>query len=29
MKGYKIKLKDGEDKVLAQWILQNAEKDWE
>ena len=29
MKGYKNKLKDGEDKVLAQWIIQNAEKDWE
>ena len=24
MKGYKNKLKDGEDKVLAQWIIQNA-----
>jgi len=29
MKGYKNKLKDGEDKVLAQWIIQNAEKCWE
>ena len=29
MKGYKNKLKDGEDKILAQWIIQNAEKDWE
>ena len=29
MKGYKNKLKDGEDKVLAQWIIQNAEKGWE
>jgi len=29
MKGYKNKFKDGEDKVLAQWIIQNAEKDWE
>jgi len=29
MKGYKYKLKDGEDKVLAQWIIQNAEKGWE
>ena len=28
MKGYKNKLKDGEDKVLAQWIIQNAEKGW-
>ena len=26
MKSYKNKLKDGEDKVLAQWIIQNAEK---
>ena len=29
MKGYKYKLKDGEDKVLAQWIIQNAENSWE
>ena len=29
MKGYKNKLKDGDDKVLAQWIIQNAENDWE
>ena len=29
MKGYKNKFKDGEDKVLAQWIIQNAEKGWE
>ena len=29
MKGYKNKLKDGEDKVLAEWIIQNAEKGWE
>ena len=29
MKGYKNKLKDGEDKVLAQWIIRNAEKGWE
>ena len=28
MKGYKNKLRDGEDKVLAQWIIQNAEKGW-
>ena len=28
MKGYKNKLKDGEEKVLAQWIIQNAEKGW-
>jgi len=29
MKGYKNKLRDGEDKVLAQWIIQNAQKGWE
>ena len=29
MKGYKNKLKDGEDKVLAQWIIQNAQNGWE
>ena len=29
MKGYKHKLKDGEDKVLARWIIQNAEMGWE
>ena len=29
MKGYKNKLKEGEDKVLAQWFIQNAEKGWE
>ena len=29
MKGYKNKLKDGEDKALAQWIIQNAERGWE
>ena len=29
MKGYKNKLSDGEDKVLAQWIIQNAENGWE
>ena len=29
MKGYKNKLKDAENKVLAQWIIQNAEKGWE
>ena len=29
MKGYKNKLMDGEDKVLSQWIIQNAEKGWE
>ena len=29
MKGYKNKLKDGEVKVLAKWIIQNAQKGWE
>ena len=29
MKGYKNKLKVGEEKVLAQWIIQNAQKGWE
>ena len=29
MKGYKHKLKGGEDKILAQWIIQNAQKGWE
>ncbi len=29
MKGYKNKLKEGEDKVLSQWIIQNAQKGWE
>ena len=29
MKGYKNKLKNGEDKVLSQWIIENAEKGWE
>ena len=29
MKGYKNKLKDGEDKILAQWIIQNAKEGWE
>ena len=28
MKGYKRKLNDGEDKVLAQWIIENAENGW-
>ena len=28
MKGYKKKLNDGEDKVLAQWIIENAANDW-
>ena len=29
MKGYKHKLKDGEDKILAKWIIQNAENGWD
>ena len=29
MKGYKNKLQNGEDKILAQWIIQNAQKGWE
>ena len=29
MKGYKHKLKEGEDKILAQWIIRNAENGWE
>ena len=29
MRGYKNKLKEGEDKILAQWIIQNAQKGWE
>ena len=29
MKGYKHKLKEGEDKILAQWIIQNAVNGWE
>ena len=29
MKGYKNKFKDGEDKILAQWIIQNAREGWE
>jgi len=28
MKGYKNKLRDGEDKILAQWIIQNAQEGW-
>ena len=28
MKGYKKKLNDGEDKTLAQWIIENAENGW-
>ena len=29
MKGYKHKLWNGEDKILAEWIIQNAQKGWE
>ena len=29
MKGYNHKLNDGEDKILAQWIIENAQKGWE
>ena len=29
MKGYKRKLKNGEDKILAEWIIQNAQKGWD
>ena len=29
MKGYKHKLRNGEDKFLAEWIIQNAENGWE
>ena len=29
MKGYKHKLKGGEDEILAQWIIQNAENGWD
>ena len=28
MKGYKHKLENGEDKILAQWIIKNAQKGW-
>ena len=28
MKGYKHKLQEGEDKILAQWIIQNAKEGW-
>ena len=28
MKGSKNKLKDGEDKVLTQWIIKKAENGW-
>ena len=29
MKGYKHKLRIGEDKILAEWIIQNAQKGWD
>ena len=29
MKGYKHKLKAGEDKILAQWIIKKARNGWE
>ena len=29
MKGFKHKLKEGEDKILAQWIIQQSENGWE
>ena len=29
MKGYKNKLRDGEDQPLAPWMIQNAENGWE
>ena len=29
MRGYKHKLSNGEDKILGQWIIQNAQKGWE
>ena len=29
MKGYKNKLKDGENMVLAQWIIKNAQEGWD
>ena len=28
MRGYDNKLKDGEDKILAKWIIQNAQREW-
>ena len=28
MRGYRHKLKYGEDQILAKWIIQYAEKDW-
>ena len=29
MKGYKHKLKNDEDKILANWIIQQAANDWQ
>ena len=29
MKSYRHILKDGEDKILAQWIIQNVQNGWE
>ncbi len=29
MKGYKHKLKEGEDMILSQWIIQQSENGWE
>ena len=29
MRGYKHKLNAGEDKILAEWIIQNAIRGWE
>ena len=28
MKGYKHKLRDGEDKILAKWTIQATKNDW-
>ena len=28
MKGYKNKLKEDEDKILAEWIIKQAKKGW-
>ena len=28
MKGYKNKLREGEDKILAKWIIQKSKKGW-
>ena len=29
MKGYNHKLNEGEDKILAEWIIKNAQKGWD